>query len=215
VLGARPALGHPAVKVVEHAAVVVAVHERHEQVRAGLRCRRGPKHVLEAEALAVVVVVERGGRVKVLVPEEVVHLALGDLRERRVLPVGLVRERVEPRDRGEVDVLGVRGEAERAERLRDGEVGRALRRGDELAQRGHVDERVVLLLLLVFVLDNGVARVKHHAACAVDAEVVHEQAAGAALVKVLLGLLEERVDRELEVELLDLERGERLGERGL
>lgn len=96
VLGAGPAARHPTVKVVEHATVVVAVHERHEQVRPRLRGGRGAEHVREPEPFAIIIpIIEGGGRVVVLVAEEVVHPRLA-----RVACVegwcvlALVRERV-------------------------------------------------------------------------------------------------------------------------
>lgn len=49
-----------------------------------------------------------------------------------------------------------------------------------------------------------VGRVKDDLAVVVDAEMVEKQPLGTAFVKVGRGLLEQRVDGELELELLDL-----------
>lgn len=77
----------------------------------------------------------------------------------------------------------------------------------------HVLVFLILAFVVLVVLELGVARIKDDLHVAVAAEVVHEDSSGSTLVKVGAGLLEERVDGELEIERLDFDLAKVLGER--
>jgi hypothetical protein len=62
------------------------------------------------------------------------------------------------------------------------------------------------LCFLLVVLDNRITRIKDHLSSSVDAKMVHKQAHGSALVEIGARFLEQGINRELQIELLDLER---------
>jgi hypothetical protein len=73
--------------------------------------------------------------------------------------------------------------------------------------------RIALFLVFFVTVELGVSSVKDDLHRPVASEVVHEDASCAALVKVGRSLFEQRVDGELEVELLDADFRKVVGER--